>query len=122
MNLIDSAEKEKQLLYSISAAKNRAGKEFLRNSTTSEDSYYKIVSCGPEEYMEEYSFDSIIELKNKLMRFWQDEDFMYDFVPCVLASVFKNRPVTSAGNSKSPSAESVDKKREEVLPTYIYTI
>lgn len=122
MSLTNSNEREKQILQDIAIKLNNSGKRSITNKKCDGSSYYENTSYSQSEYIREYSFDSIIELKSILKQFWQGEDFMCEFIPVVLASAFKNRLEAAYNEQKSLLDQNTRGEDKEILPTFIYTM
>jgi len=122
MSSIKSSDKEKQLLNDTALKLNGCGHNLIKKAACDSDSYYKSVSINQEDYVTAYSFDNIVELKSELTRLWKDEEYVQEFIPIVLASVFKNRPETMEGAEKVYKDKHIEEKNDELLPSYIYTI
>ena len=122
MSSIKSSEKEKQLLCDTALKLGGSIKNPMKRVACDSDSYYKSVSINQEDYIKTYSFDNVVELKSELTELWQDEDYIQEFIPIVLASVFKNRPETTEGAEKEYKDKHIEESDNELLPSYIYTI
>ena len=122
MSSIKSSDKEKQFLRDTALKLNSSGCNPMTQAACDSGSYYKNVSINQEDYVKTYSFDNVVELKSELTGLWQDEEYLQEFIPIVLASVFKNRPETTIGAEKAYKDKHIEEKNDELLPSYIYTI
>ena len=124
MNLTDNVEKERQILKYIAVSLKSGVINPITDIQYKDDnvsSYYEDVFHGSREYIKEYAFDSIIELKKELTQLWQNEDFMREFIPVVLAAVFKKRKNNSDAEKRMPlEKKPTESESSGGLPTYIY--
>ncbi len=65
-----------------------------------------------DNYLMEYDFDSLPEVKSKLQEMWEGQEYMQKITTPVLVATMKNKPVSD--NAKK------DDKPENVLPSFIY--
>jgi len=125
MSSIDITEKEKKLLQDIAIKLHEGVHNPITESFANKkmDSYYSDISCNMESHIKEYSFESVVELKKELSQFWQDESYMLEFIPPVLAAAFKKRKKNTValernnGNNLSGEVNETD-----MLPTFIYNL
>lgn len=61
------------------------------------DSYY--VLQDKREYLMEYDFETVPQLKEMLDRLWESEQYMKDIEKAVLAAAIKNKPKQGEGDS-----------------------
>lgn len=68
-----------------------------------------------ENYLMEYSFESLPQLKEKLDKLWENEKYMQEAVKIVLVAALKNKPYKVNGEGIVG-----ENKEETELPTFIY--
>lgn len=117
MSLTDKNQKEKELLKTI--AKNNKENDNNSEVITNAHSYY-IPSTQRTDLLL-YSFSTIVELRKTLLKLWENDNKMREFIPVVLASVFKNSP-QSAADSLPPIESMGGDDSKEILPVYTYTL
>lgn len=72
-----------------------------------------------EEYLQEYGFESLPELRERLSLLWEEDEFMDNILQVVLVAAFKNRPSHEIKNSENYKNNESNKDKE-ILPAYIY--
>lgn len=75
------------------------------------DSYF--VQQKKHEYLMEYRFETLPQLKEILDRLWEKEPYMQDIEKTVLAATIKNKP-------KQEVRESTEREAEGYMPEFIY--
>lgn len=119
MNLTNTENKEKQMLKAIAQTMRENSINFAaRRENNNGISYYMSSSQCVE--LTDYSFNTIVELRQILTELWKDNEIMQSFIPVVLAATFKNRPETDTVSL--PLIEHKDGDGKEVLPVYTYTL
>lgn len=116
MNSINKNSKEMQML--ITLAKEIYESNSYVKKLQQPDSYYKQSIQNTD--LVPYSFESIVEMRQKLNELWKDDKQMQGFIPVVLAATFKNRK--KSGTDSATLIEHGEKSMSEVLPVYTYTL
>lgn len=75
------------------------------------DSYY--VLQDKHEYLTEYDFETVPQLKEMLDRLWENEWYMQDIEKTVLAAAIKNKPNLEV-------QESIERDTDGYMPEFIY--
>lgn len=119
MNLINGVEymdkciREKEKLYKLQLKEiGNIAESFtlIKNDT---NSYF--VPRLEKNYLMEYSFESFLQLKEKLDELWKNEKYMQEATKIILVAALKNKP------RKVNGEEMVAENNEETeLPTFIY--
>ena len=124
MSLTEKLEKEHQIMSDVAKSLNSSVVNPIKDVQFRDDgvsSYYEDASGDTGGYIMEYDFDSVVELRQELAQLWLLEDFMYKFIPVVLASTFKKRKNVHGDEKSLPSNKSAgDDDQSGGLPTYIY--
>lgn len=106
-------DKEKKMIYEWGAA-NYDRYQFTEiNGNTG--SYFQ--ERGDYNYIREYYFDTVSELKDELNSLWEGEAYMESIIQAVLVALMKNKV------DESKTLESIDEEKPENperMPAYIY--
>ena len=123
MSLTEKLEKEHQIMSDVAKSLNSFVVNPIKDVQFRDDSvssYYENASGDSGEYMMEYDFDSVVELKQELTQLWKSEDNMHRFIPVVLVSTFKKRE-KSMTCKKLPTENRADEDSQfGGLPARIY--
>lgn len=79
------------------------------------ESYF--IERKPQEYIREYDFETLPELREELNKMWADESCMKDIMQAVLVAAFKNKPEIS---HNVVQLDSTILGSGEKMPAYIY--
>ena len=110
---MDKNEKEKNMLYEW--AKRDSSEYSLSRIDKDIESYF---SHGERRvYIREYGFETLPELFSELDCLWKDEQIMEQIKKTVGVAALKNKPYLY----EEKQTESVGKKKEDILPEFIYT-
>lgn len=112
---MDKNLREKEALYHL----NLEGVENVKESFMEIDHELKSYFIPKKEgdYLMEYNFDSLPQLKEQLNLLWEQEEYMKGIVQTVLVAAMKNKP------SREVKEERNIENRENVegeLPAFIY--
>ena len=118
MNLINNTNKDKKILHDTALKLKDVPNETQSSQKTFPDSYFK-KSCISADLIP-YSFDTVMDLKSKLMELWNGNEEMKKFIPVVLVSAFKLKP--NSKEERKPIIEHKDESKNGVLPVYTYTL
>lgn len=115
---MDKNIKEKERLFQWACKYNST--EVMENIFTpidqNQDSYFTKREEN-ENYLREYQFQQLPELRNELEKLWHEEAYMMEIMTTVLAGVYKNRIEIC---EESGQAVTEIKDTEELSP-YIYS-
>lgn len=106
---MDKCEREKEILYNFKL--ENAGNlhcQFYEKDQNA-DSYFEL--CEEEDYLAEYHFETLPQLREMLLKLWKNEEEMKSVMNPILAAAMKNKPL---------SDESIIKRTEDGMQTFIY--
>lgn len=107
--------REKELFYQWS------NKEDVKYSfdkiDVQKESYF--IKSEPREYIREYHFETLPELKEELTKMWTGEKDMESIMQAVLVAAFKNKPMNSSDSGMVSSGQNTPNNGEK-MPAYIY--
>lgn len=102
---------EKQNLYEWACKYTDVeSKKYFTDMDRNLKSYYEKPG---NEYLQEYGFENIGELKAMLKELWEDDPLFHEMQSTILAAAFKNMPASD----KAPE----ERNPREELPTFIYS-
>lgn len=103
--------REKEMLYHLELDMSDKWKKMFDFMYGKRDSYY--VLQDKHEYLMEYSFETVPQLKEMLDRLWENEQYMQDIEKTVLAAAIKNKP-------KREEQNNIKKDEDGYMPEFIY--
>lgn len=112
---MDKNVREKEALYHLELS----GTENIKESFAEVD--YKLETYfspkEEKEYLMEYDFDSLPQLKEKLNLLWENEEGMKGIVQTVLVAAMKNKPTREVKETRNIENS---ENNEGELPAFIY--
>ncbi len=112
---MDKNVREKEALYHLELS----GTEDIKKSFTEVECELETYFFPKEEkeYLMEYDFDSLPQLKEKLNSFWENEECMKGIIQTVLVAAMKNKPSREAKETRNIENSG---NIEGELPAFIY--
>lgn len=107
----NSCSREQEMLYHLELDMLDGWKKTFDFTHKEKDSYY--VLHDKHEYLMEYGFETIPQLKEMLDRLWENEQYMQDIEKMVLAAAIKNKP-------KQEVRESLERDADGYMPEFVY--
>lgn len=109
-------DKEKNLIYEWGIEKQDAYRFMEINKDL--ESYFQ--DRKDHNYLREYYFDTLPELREYLRLLWKEESYMEDILQPVLVASMKNRAETSKVSKDSEPIGKTSYENKEKMPAYIY--
>lgn len=88
--LDDLYSREREMLYHLELDVSDGWEKSFDFTHKEKDSYY--ILQDKHEYLMEYGFETVSQLKEMLDRLWVNEKYMQDIEKTVLAASIKNKP------------------------------
>lgn len=110
----DKNKREKENLFHWGEEYSAQQKDNIFTSINFENASYWIQRTDSENYLTEYGFDSVPELKNCLDSMWKYDEIMSDIEKSVLVAAIKNKVVADSDRLHIKSEHIVS------LPEFIY--
>lgn len=107
----DLCSREREMLYHLQLDMPDGWEKSFDFTHKEKDSYY--VLQDKHEYLTEYGFETVPQLKKLLDRLWEKEPYMQDIERTVLAAAIKNKP-------KQEAYESAERDADGYMPEFIY--
>ncbi|MDE6052965.1 MAG: hypothetical protein K2G55_04200 [Lachnospiraceae bacterium] len=86
----DLCSREREMLYHLELVMSDGWEKSFDFTHKEKDSYY--VLQNKHEYLMEYGFETIPQLKEMLDRLWKNEQYMQDIEKTVLAAAIMKKP------------------------------
>lgn len=107
----DLCSREREMLYHLELDMTDEWEKSFNFAHKERDSYY--VPQDKHEYLTEYNFETVPQLKEMVDRLWENEQYMQDIERTVLAAAIKSKP-------KQEVRESVERDTDGYMPEFIY--
>ena len=107
----DLCSREREVLYHLELDMPDGWEKSFDFMYKEKDSYY--VLQDKHEYLMEYGFETVPQLKEMLDRLWENEQYMQDIEKTVLAASIKNKP-------KQEERENTKRDADGYMPEFIY--
>lgn len=114
---MDKCIREKEYLYELNILISDELNESFRSVDTGRESYF--VPQEERNYIMEYYFETVPQLKERLNELWKDDSYMQDIIKTVVVAAMKNKPLKS--NQESVETEKdKEKQNQNHMPAFIY--
>lgn len=107
----DLCSREREMLYHLELDMSDGWEKSFDFTHKEKDSYY--VLQDKHEYLMEYGFETVPQLKEVLDRLWENEQYMQDIEKMVLAAAIKNKP-------KQEERVCAERDAHGYMPEFIY--
>lgn len=109
--LDDLCLREREMLYHLELDMPNEWEKSFDFMYKEKNSYY--VLQDKHEYLMEYGFETVPQLKEMLDRLWENEQYMQGVERTVFAAAIKNKP-------KQEVRESIERETDGYMPEFIY--
>lgn len=107
----DLCSREREMLYHLELDMSDGWEKSFDFTHKEKESYY--VLQDKHEYLMEYGFETVPQLKEILDGLWENKSYMQNIEKTVLAAAIKNKP-------KQEVRESTEKDTDGYMPEFIY--
>lgn len=112
---MDKCIREKEYLYKLNISISDELSESFRLVDTGRKSYF--VPQEERNYIMEYYFDTVPQLKESLDELWKEDTYMQSIIKTVVVAAMKNKPMKSIQESVETEK---DKEKQNQMPAFIY--